>query len=286
MLSPLGHIAWMIRRRRRALGWTQRRVAAGVGCSQSYLAQVETGVRPVSRQFAEKLEGLLGVERGLYRRAPFQMGRPRLSPQTRSVMKQIRRSRGMAPQRYLGLGRPHHPRVDRVRGLVAEGAGKVPPGQDQRFWRWLNEVRFDSKCERNLNLTLADHGQLVRARPQSLGCGWPVVDGVTGRAAGDRPYPAFFWREGDMAVACFPQRCVRTPGGYRWPDLLVVVAAGGRRVTGAVEVDGRPWHEDKRAEAFRDAELEGRVLHLDAWEVGRLEVVDRIVEWARGLVSG
>ena len=56
-------------------------------------------------------------------------------------------------------------------------------------------------------------------------------------------------------------------------------------MTGAVEVDGRPGHEDRRAEAFRDAELEGRVLHLDAWEVGRLEVVDRIVDWARGLVG-
>ena len=47
----------------------------------------------------------------------------------------------------------------------------------------------------------------------------------------------------------------------------------------------RPYHENKRAEAFRDAELEGWVLHLDAWEVGCLEVVDRIVEWARGLMG-
>ena len=285
MLSPLAYIALMIRRRRAALGWSQRRVAAGVGCSQSYVAQIETGVRPVSRQFAEKLEGLLRVPAGVYRRAQFLMGRPRLSPQTRSVMKQIRRSQGGQPPRYQPLGRPHYPRADRVRGLQGEAPGGRLAGQDERFWSYLNSIRFDSKCERRLNLALAEFGQLVGASPERLGCELPVVDGVTGRPSGHRPYPAFFWREGDLAIACFPQRCVRTPGGFRWPDLLMVVAAGGRRVTGVVEIDGDPYHGDYQAEAFRDRELGGRVLHLDAYQVGNPAVVARIVEWCRGWVT-
>jgi len=43
-----------------------------------------------------------------------------------------------------------------------------------------------------------------------------------------------------MAVAMFPQRCVGTAHGYRWPDILVVAARGGRRVTAVVELDGAP----------------------------------------------
>ena len=52
MLSPLTLIARKVLKRRRSLGFTQTRVAELVGCSQAYLAQVETGVRPISRRCA------------------------------------------------------------------------------------------------------------------------------------------------------------------------------------------------------------------------------------------
>ena len=286
MLSPLGHIAWLIRKRRRALGWTQRRVAAGLGCSQSYLAQVETGVRPVSRQVAERLERLLAVAPGSYRRVRFFMGRPRLAAPARAAIGQIRRSQGATPPAYPErLGRPRYGRADRVRGLVGQQLGRKMRGQDERFWSYFNSIRFQSKSERSLNLTLALHGPLVGISPQRLGCALPVVDGLRGELAGDRPAPAFVWQEGDLALACFPQRCVRVPGGYRWPDLLVIAARGGRRATGVVELDGAPYHTNAQAEAFRDRELGDKVLHLDAREASQREVVDRIVEWAGTLLA-
>ena len=87
MISPLARVAVVLRQRRKSLRWSQRRVAKQVGCSQSYLAQVETGVRPVSRQLAEKLERLLGVSGGLVGVA-FLRGRPPLRVETRAVMRQ------------------------------------------------------------------------------------------------------------------------------------------------------------------------------------------------------
>ncbi|MBT9584137.1 helix-turn-helix domain-containing protein [bacterium] len=42
MQSPLMRIAWLVRERRTALRVSQREVAARVGCSQSYVAQVES----------------------------------------------------------------------------------------------------------------------------------------------------------------------------------------------------------------------------------------------------
>ena len=282
MLSPLARVAAVFRDRRKFLRWSQRRVAVQVGCSQSYLAQVETGVRPVSRQLAERLERLLGVS-GRLQGVRFLRGRPPLSAVTRAVMKQIRQARGRRPSQYLSLGKPKYARPERARGLkstLGRLAGRLHG--DERFWRNLNSIRFDSGAEKLLVGWLAMSGaQLTGVSWGRLGCSLPVIDGSNGRDAGRRAQPTFLLQDGDMAVAFSPQRCVRAAGGYLWPDLLMVIAREGRRTTAVVEVDGSPWHADKVAEAFRDADLGVSVLHLDAAEVGGAGTLRRILDWAR-----
>ena len=81
MLSPLTRIARAVVRKRNSLRLSQRQVARLVGCSQSYLAQVETGRRPISRRMAERLESAFKVKAGTYTRAEFRRGRPTLESQ-------------------------------------------------------------------------------------------------------------------------------------------------------------------------------------------------------------
>ena len=86
-----------------------------------------------------------------------------------------------------------------------------------------------------------------------------------------------------MSLALFPQRCVSTDRTHRWPDNLLVAARRGRRVTAIVELDGKPYHQDPEAERRRDEELEVPILHLDAAEVGRAGVVQKILTWVSSL---
>ena len=78
MLSPLIRIARMVSRRRNTLQLSQRQVASQLGCSQAYLAQVETAKRPLSKRFAEKLEVLFKVKPGKYTQEVIRRGRPPL----------------------------------------------------------------------------------------------------------------------------------------------------------------------------------------------------------------
>jgi hypothetical protein len=126
--------------------------------------------------------------------------------------------------------------------------------------------------------------ELTAATMESLGCVLPVVNGRTGRDSGGCLYPAFVWRWKDVSLALFPQRCVATDLGFRWPDNVLVAARRGRRVTAVVEVDGEAYHDDEEAERQRDAELEVPILHLPARTAGRADVVQTIQVWARGLL--
>lgn len=78
MQIPLSDIAMMVRKQRIDLGLSQRQVARSVNCSQSYIAQVEAGTRPISRNLAEQLEKLFKLRKGSYtKHAVFVRGRPR-----------------------------------------------------------------------------------------------------------------------------------------------------------------------------------------------------------------
>ncbi len=87
MLSPLIKIARMILRKRGERKLSQRQLAAEVGCSQPYLAQVETGVRPISRKIAEKLETVFKVKPGTYTQVFFRRGRPPSGAATRGALR-------------------------------------------------------------------------------------------------------------------------------------------------------------------------------------------------------
>jgi transcriptional regulator with XRE-family HTH domain len=302
MLSPLILIAGMARKQRLKLKMTQRAVARKVGCSQPYVAQVERGRRPISRALAEKLEVLFGVRKGTYTMARFFRGRPALTPQSRHVLKMVRTSRG-APARVLPEGLPPKcPRSDRVAGLadpfdpidahLGEQAGKevrqleaLRP-YDERFWRAMNSVHYDSWSEKRLMTRVGLTGvQLTGTSPARLGCALQFVDGKTGRDTSRKAHPFFLIQHRDTAVTWSTQRCVRTPSGVRWPDITLVVARAGRKVTAVVEVQGAEFHSDEAAELRRTRDLGVSVLAVDAGEIGSPGLVDRILDWACSLVA-
>lgn len=302
MLSPLAHIAAAARKKRMQLKLSQRVVARRVGCSQAYIAQVETARRPISRSLAERLESLFGARRGSYTSATFLRGRPPLSPQSREAMRLIRSARGGAVREFPPVGKPSHPRPDRVTKLqdalsemesrLGQAAGREVEeleslrSRDERFWRNLNSVHFDSWSEKRLLTRVGLSGvQLVGASPAQLGCELQCVDGKSGRDRSSRPRPAFLLRQDDFAVAWIPQACVRTRSGYRWPDNILVVSRAGRRVTAIVEVQGAEFHSDPLKEKRRIAELGVRVLAVDAGQVGTDGLLQRILNWAQSLIT-
>ena len=301
MLPPLIRIARAILKRRQALKLSQRQVARAIGCSQPYLAQVETGRRPVSRRIAEALESVFRVKPGCYTKVVFRRGRPALSPDARRALREIRRAQGAAPRTLPLLGDPLHPRADLASGLdnplwpiaihLGEQAAqevknleKLRPADDP-FWRQLQTIRYDSWSEKRLHVKVALAGaDLTGVSPGSLGCALPSANGRTGRGS-RRAYPAFVWRWRDISLAIFPQRCVGTAWTHRWPDNLLVAARRGRRITGVVEVDGKPFHPHQEAELRRDRELDVPVLHLDAAEVGRPGLIKKLLLWVQSLLN-
>ncbi len=59
-------VGQIVRRRRKALGWTLAQLAEAVGCSKGYLSGMETGRldNPPSRRVLERLEEALGIASG------------------------------------------------------------------------------------------------------------------------------------------------------------------------------------------------------------------------------
>jgi transcriptional regulator with XRE-family HTH domain len=305
MLSPLMRIAKTARSLRQRAKLTQRQLAAQVGCSQSYLAQVETARRPLSARIAEQLEKRFEKPPGELRSAAFYRGRPPLSPCSKQVLRCLRQARGENPQHetYDPFRPPRFPRLDRAYRLrnplyriyLSQGAMAAEDVLDledmrpksERFWRQFNSIRFDSGNEKYLNVKVALLGvQLTGVALNQLGgCRLRAVDGKRGREAGHKPHPAYLISWKDAAVAWYPQRAVRTPRGYRWPDNLLVIARGGRKLTAVVEVNGAKYHNDPAAELRRQQQLGVPVLALDATEIHRAEIVAEILDWAHALLD-
>jgi transcriptional regulator with XRE-family HTH domain len=301
MLSPLILIAGMARKQRLKLKLTQRAVARQVGCSQPYIAQVERGRRPISRALADKLETLFGVRKGRYTMARFLRGRPSLTPQSKHVLRMTRSSQGKPARILPPSTAPRYPRPDRVAGLadpfdpidahLGEQAGKevrqleaLRP-YDERFWRLMNSFHYDSWSEKRLMTLVGLTGvQLVGTSPARLGCQLQCVDGKTGRDTSRRAHPSFLIEHRDAAINWLPQRCVRTGSGVRWPDVTLVVAKAGRKVTAVVEVQGAEFHSDEKAEARRTRDLGVSVLAVDAAEIGNPGLIGKILDWAYSLI--
>ena len=297
MLPPMIRVARAIRKRRQAVKLSQRRVAAALGCSQPYLAQVETGRRPVSRRIAEGLESVLRVKAGSYTNVVFRRGRPALGKMARRALREIRRAKGAVARPFPLLGPPDHPRADRARGLenplwpmaihLGERAAREVVSlekqrrEQDRFWRLANSLRYDSWSEKRLVVQLGLRcQQLLPLSLDGIGSQLRGVDGMSGKDTHGQAYPAFVLRHQDYSIAWFTQRCVRSTSGYRWPDAIVVVAFQGKKRTVVVEIDGPKCHRNVRQGEARDLDLGVPVLHVHPDVLGQPDGLDRILHWA------
>ena len=305
MLSPRISLARKIRQWRLKRQLSQREVARQVGCVQSYIAHIECGRRPCSRLVGEKLEGVLKARRGLFTSFPFPRGRPRLLDSARQALHQIRQAVALSPEAELpALSRPpSYPRPDRVAPrenpfwpmalhLGASAAEEVSRlekvhRKDDRFWRLVNSLRFDSWSEKRLTVRVGlGCEQLVSVSLAALGCELRGVDGVSGKDTHRQNHPTFVLVHQGAAIAWMPQRCVRSQSGYRWPDAILVVSRGGHRITVVVEVDGPRYHQDIRRGEARDRDLGVDVLHVHPQVLGQDNGLDRILDWACSKLSG
>ena len=296
MLTPLDLLARRMRDARQYYGLTQRRLAAAVGCDQSYIAQVERNHRPPSPWLAQRLEELYELEPGTFTNSPFFRGRPRLSPESKLVKKELRLAVPLGTPFQHPPAKPRYPRNNVTYGLKNPFGG-IKAGtnlasdlcrlegmrpHDGRFWKQANAIRYDSLSEKGLVLKLALNGaQLVGVGHDQLGCRLQMVCGKKGKPYARRAPPAFLMKVGDLSVACYPQRCVRTAEGHRWPDHLLVVALNGRKLTVILELNGPKWHRNHKRERRRELQLGVPVYHLCASRLHDPNALGKFWRWVR-----
>lgn len=283
----------LLRTVRKFRNLTQKALAEAVSCSQSYIAQCETGRRPISAKFARLIEASLGLEQ-LALQCDSRVGRPPMNDLGREAYYEIQQSNGVLNPDVTPMPRPAYPRVDtaKPRDDAFQHLGDDPFVQaleetrtDEHSWKRTNLVRFDSNPERRFLLRVFWWScMVVCASFRSLGCSLNSANGLTGKDTNHLAYPTFLmWYEG-MPVALMPQRCVRTAKGYRWPDLIVVMAKNGRKLTFIIEIDG-PTHTNPQVEARRDKELGVKVYHVRADWVDKPGLLDYILHDAARLLA-
>lgn len=294
MLSNQQKLAKKLRRVRIRCVLSQRKAAARAGVTQSYLAQVECGFRPISSACLGRLEVVYGVKFGKLWKGVGRRGRPAYAAPTREAMRRL----GRAICEFVKVGEaliPPHPQPHQVRSMMdplwpmalhlgREAREEVERlellrAEDEMFWRNFNSLRFDSWSEKRLQVRLALlGGPLLGIRLARLGCKMQVIDGVTGQEA--KLHRGYVIQGRDASLAWCPQVAVRTEHGYRCLDNLLVLSSGTRSVTLAVEVDGNSFHQDEAKERRRDAELGIPVLHISASQLGAPDLMRRILLWA------
>lgn len=295
MLSCKQKLAKRLRCVREKSRLSQGKAAGKIGVTQSYLAQVEMGYRPISGRCLEKLELLYGVKFGKLWKGAGRRGRPGHVAATRAGLKQMGRALSCF-WKSAEVSRLEHPQPHQVRGLkdplwpMALHLGleareevkrlELLRADDEFFWRNFNSLRFDSWSEKRLQVRLALLGaQLLGVRLRRLGCELRCVDGVTGKEAG--LHRGYVLKGQTASLVWCPQVAVATRRGYRCVDNLLVLSSGVKRVTLAVEVDGENFHRDKAREARRDRELGVPVLHVGADRLGQPGLIREILQWAQ-----
>jgi len=297
MLSQSSVIARKMQQRRRSMGFSLRTLAQQVDCSHAYLHQVELGLRPLSHEIAARLEQVLRFSPGTLG-LNTRRGRPNISPEGRRLLRNLRRN-GPAPVDGRSFGRPPEPRSDRGGALQNPfGPTGLHLGErvhhrlreleqkwqgNERFWRLVNSLRFDSWSEKHLVVQVGLRSvALTGVSPARIGCRLTCVSGSSGRDVSGDAQPAFLLEHQGAAIAWFVQRCVRTRQGYQWPDNLLVVARGETRQTVVVEVNGPEYDRDAESDRLRDDELGVPVVHVHPallqQEDGLKEVLDRVLE--------
>jgi transcriptional regulator with XRE-family HTH domain len=298
MLSCRQKLARRIAKIRTKKGFSQRCLAREIGVTQSYLAQVEMGLRPVSAKCLARLENLWGTKFGRLWRGVGRRGRPRHTPATSQALRELGRA---VREFWSGSSSiPKHSQPHQVRTLedplwtlalrLGEAAGEEVRqlekmrAEDESFWRQFNDLRFDSWSEKRLLVRVALLGvQLTGVRLNRLGCKLPLIDGVTGKAAG--LHRGFVMKGQQASLVWCPQVTVRTAVGYRCVDNLLVMSGAGKSVTLAVELDGAPFHGNARKERRRDRELGIPVLHIDATRLDDPGLITHILAWAKQMLE-
>lgn len=288
MLSPSMKIARSIRDIRVRRNLTQRQLAALVGCSQPYLAQIERGQRPVSQKFAGLLEEALKQKAGAFSGAPPRSGRRPLGPGL-DLLRLLRHRLEVEVDEVP----PEEPRVRRQWGMentlasLGKEAGPEAAKEvarlerrhrgDESYWRFLNSIRFDTWQEKHFIVQLAlRSAALVGLAPGQVGCAVACVDGVSGKSVQKVAHPAFLLTHGEVPMAWFPQVCVRTESGHDFPDNLVVVASEDRWATCIVEINPKPGSSLRKT---KHRELRIPVIYVPSEQVGDPEVLDAVLDW-------
>ncbi|MBS2035669.1 helix-turn-helix transcriptional regulator [bacterium] len=279
---------------------TQRQTAKSAGCSQPYICQVERGQKALSVRFSAILEERLELEPGTLSGLRVPRGRPALCDVTRWSRRQLYDTETLPPSPRVRLslhppavGPPvHRDPFGALGEIFGEEAAREfrqleeSKGPDQLFWRRLNLTHFDSWPEKRFLVKLASTGLALQwLSPSKIGCELRVTDPVTGKSSGHRRRTALISLRGDTVIAAFPQLSVWTGVQYRRPDLTVVVSRGQSRATGALEVDGDFFHQDRAKEEQRDRELGIPVYHLNAKDVGDPAALELFYQWCEGLVA-
>lgn len=301
MLSPYAKVAKKVIEGRKRLRLSQRQLGWKLGCGQAYISQIETGRRPLAPALAPKLEQLFRLKPGSLTLAATRRGRPAHNPVVRRVLRAVASQYRGKRRECAAAEAPRHPRPHVDNGLkdpfwpiamhLGEQAAQEVRQLEQRrrneagFWRLLNGLHFDSWSEKRLVTRLALHPgvELAGVSPARLECALPIVHGCTGKDVTHQAGPTFLFQVDDISVGWLPQRCVRTPRGYRWPDNTLILARGGKRMTAVVEVHGAEYHQDTRKDEMRARELGVPLFTLDAGKIGDNELM-LIFDWIRQLM--
>lgn len=153
---------------------------------------------------------------------------------------------------------------------------------DERFWRQANALRYDSFSEKRFVLEVGIRGaQLTGVGFRQIECQLQMVCGKTGKPYVRRAPAAFLWQADDLSIAWYPQRCVRSERGHRWPDHTLVVAYRKRKMTVILEINGPPWHGKLELQKRRDRDLDVPVYHMCASQIENPDAIPRFLDWIR-----
>lgn len=294
MLSPRMKLARRLLKARLRKRLSQRQVAAQAGFAQPYLSQIESGIRPVSEKAARQLESIYAAKPGAFAKGLGRRGRPRFWQKSASALKAfggaVREFWEAAKVRIPKHKQPHQvKRSDDPLWPMAIHLGPLAGAEvrqleklralDGEFWQQFNSLRFDSWSEKRLLVGVALlGGQMLGLRLRDLGCTLNLSDGVTGQEPG--LHRGFVLKGQTASLVWCPQVAVRTKRGHRCVDNLLLLSSGGKTVSLAVEVNGKPFHGDPGKRQRRDAELGIPVLHVDAARVGEPGLIREILQWA------
>lgn len=277
---------------------SQRQLAAAAGFQQPYLAQVETGVRPISLKAAQRVEVALELKAGRLCKPLRTKESRRLWAETRAALREFgrgirqflmgefRKPTIKQPHQFVTMENPLWPMGVHLGEEAAEEVRQLEllRKNQPRFWQQFNSFRFDSWSEKRLLVRVALYGmQLVGVRLKQLGCSLEVVDGVTGGEPG--LHRAFVYKGEQASLVWCPQVAVRTAHTVLCVDNLLLIRVKDKTVTAVVEVEGASFHDDLEKEARRDRLLGVPVLHLDAARLGEPRLVERILSWARRVAA-